>query len=159
MQLPYANVRSPTYYVARTVKPCTRCGKSNRLLALALPPNHEALDTEAPEDDVWQTVRAHAFLFYVTKLPDSVQRHLLHLSPLFRLTRGTDGLNSYWANHCEHCGVGIGDLELHCEPGAFMPYDEAEAANVQLLPIGEAFEAAAAGYALEPEFFRFMRRF
>jgi hypothetical protein len=159
MQLPNANVRSPTYYVARTARRCTHCEQQNRLLALALPPNHETLDTEAAEDGVWQTVRAHAFLFYVTELPDAVQRHLVHLSGLFRLTRGADALNAYWANHCEHCGVVIGDQELHGEPGAFMPYDEAEAANIQLLPIGEAFEAAAAGYALEPEFFRLMRRF
>jgi hypothetical protein len=159
MQLPNANIRSPAYFVARTSKPCTHCEQPNRLLALALPPNHETLDTEAPEDGVWQTVRAHAFLFYVTELPDAVQRHLLQLSGLFRLARGADAPHPYWANHCERCGVVIGDHELHGEPGAFMPYDEAEAANIQLLPIGEAFEAAAAGYALEPEFFRFMRRF
>ena len=159
MQLRDANVRSPTYYVARTTKPCASCGQANRLLALALPPNHETLDIEAPQKDVWQPVHAHAFLFYVTELPDSVQRHLLQLSPLFRVARGADASNGCWANHCEHCGVGIDDQELHCEPGVFMPYDETDAANIQLLPIGEAFEAAAAGYALEPEYFRFMRRF
>jgi hypothetical protein len=158
MQLPNASVRSPTYYVARTVRPCPYCGKPNRLLALALPPNHETLDTEAPKDGVWQTVRAHAFLFHVTELPDAVQRHLAQLLPLFRIARGTGTLNGHWANHCEHCGLSIDDQELHCEPGVFMPSDEAEAAGIQLLPIGEAFEAVAAGYALEPEYFRCMRR-
>jgi hypothetical protein len=159
MQLPNANVRSPTYYVARTAKPCAHCGQPNRLLALALPPNHETLDTEAPGEGVWQTVRAHAFLFCVTELPPAVQRHLLQLSPLFRIVLRAGALIGHWANHCEHCGLPIDDCDLHCEPGVFMPQNEAEAANIQLLPIGEVFEAAAAGYALEPEFFRSMRRF
>jgi hypothetical protein len=159
MQLPNANVRSPTYYVARTAKPCIHCAQPNRLLGLALPPNHETLDTEALEDGGWHGVRAHALLFYVTELPPAVQRHLLQLSPLFRIVRGAGAMNGHWANHCEHCGSAIDDHDLHCEMGVFMPQDEAEAANIQLLPIGEAFEAAAAGYALEPEFFRFMRRF
>ena len=155
MHVRNANVRSPTYYVARTSKPCPHCGRPNRLLALALPPNHETLDSEATEDGAWQAVHAHALLFYVTELPDAVQRHLYQLAPLFRIAAASGG---HWANHCEHCGSAIDDHDLHCEPGVFMPRDEAEAANVQLLPIGEPFGAVAAGYALEPEFFRFMRR-
>ena len=159
MQVPNANVRSPTYYVARTSKPCPHCGQLNRLVALALPPNHETLDPDATADGAWQAVHAHALLFYVTELPEAAQRHLYQLAPLFRIVRGAGALNGHWANHCGHCGSAIDDHDLHCEPGVFMPHDDAEAANIQLLPIGEAFEAAAAGYALEPEFFRFMRRF
>jgi hypothetical protein len=53
----------------------------------------------------------------------------------------------------------LDDYELHCEPdGAFMPCGEAEAGNILLLQIDEPFEAVAAGCALEPEFFRFMRK-
>jgi len=36
-----ANVRSHTYYVARTHVRCWHCGLSTRLLALAVPHNHE----------------------------------------------------------------------------------------------------------------------
>jgi hypothetical protein len=39
-----------------------------------------------------------------------------------------------------------------------MPSDEPAAARIELLRIPERLEAAAAGYSLEPEFLRFMRR-
>ena len=51
------------------------------------------------------------------------------------------------------------EAALHCEPdGAFMPTSEDAAARIQLLQIHEPFAALAAGYAFEPEFFRFMHR-
>jgi hypothetical protein len=84
---------------------------------------------------------------------------LNQLSQFFRLAHSAATLSSYWANHCEHCGTLLGDHELHCEPdGAFTPSSEAAAANIHLLRIQEPFEAVAAGYAFEPEFFGFMRK-
>ena len=45
-----ANVRSRTYYVARTSARCWRCGSSTRVLALAVPNSHETLSqTDADE--------------------------------------------------------------------------------------------------------------
>jgi hypothetical protein len=162
-----ANVRSQTYYVARTSARCRHCGLSTRLLALAMPHNHETLDGDAqpdtdcgePASDAWQRSAVNAILFYVERLPDDVQDRLNRISPFFRLAHSAATLNSYWANHCEHCGTLLGDHELHCEPdGAFMPSSEAAAANIQLQQIQEPFEAVAAGYAFEPEFFGFMRK-
>lgn len=208
--LPDANVRSQTYYVARTHLRCWHCGMSTRLLALAMPQNHETLDPDtqgeaeavagggaevdgqleagegvgadaeaeveieieienegggdaegrdesAPDD--WQRANLNAFIFYVQHLPNDVQARLSQLSQSFRLAYSAATQNSYWANHCEHCGTLLGDHELYCEPdGAFMPSNEAAASGIQLLQIPEPFEAAAAGYAFEPEFFRFMRK-
>jgi hypothetical protein len=172
--LPEANVRSPTYYVARTHVGCWHCGSSTGLLALAMPRNHETLDADilcdadadSDSDDcdnskpnAWQRTNASAFVFYVEHLPLAVQNRLSQLSQRFRLGYSAATLNSYWANHCEHCGNLLGDHELHCEPdGAFMPSSEARATNIELLQIQEPFEAVAAGYAFEPEFFVFMRK-
>jgi hypothetical protein len=165
--LPAANVRSPTYYVARTNVRCWHCGLSTRLLALAIPHDHENLDADTQADaacdesasGAWQRASVSAFLFYVERLPDGVKDRLNQLSQFFRLAHSAATLNSYWANHCEHCGTLLGDHELHCEPdGAFMPSSEAAAANIHLLRIQEPFEAVAAGYAFEPEFFGFMRK-
>jgi hypothetical protein len=158
--LPQANVRSQSYYVARTDVQCWRCGISTRLLALAVPNSHETLDGDSPiSPDGWQCANFTAFLFYVEYLPESVQIRLNELSRRFRMGHSTATLCSYWANHCEHCDVLLEDHELHCEPdGAFLPLSEAAAAGVELLQIREPFEAVAAGYAFEPEFFRFMRR-
>ena len=166
--VPDANVRAQSYFVARTHGRCWHCGLSTRLLALALPCNHETLDADTeseahegcePAADAWQRAGVNAFLFYVGHLPAGVQNRLHQLQPLFRVGFSAATLNSYWANHCEHCGTLLGDHELHCEPdGAFMPSNEAAAANIQLVKIPEPFAAAAAGYAFEPEFFALMPR-
>jgi hypothetical protein len=162
--IPYladANVRAPGYFVLRADAPCRHCGRSTALLALGVPPDHETF--ELPEDaegaGTWQHAGANALLFFVQELPDSVRRRLSELSQSFRPAHGAARLNSYWANHCEHCRAPFGDQELHCEPeGAFMPASERAAAALRLLPIPEPFEAVAAGYSLEPEFFSCMRR-
>ena len=153
-----ANVRSPSYFVATAHVSCWHCGSPTLVLGLAMPQSHEVLDDELPSD-VWHCAGGNAFLFYVEGLPDPVRDRLAALSPLFRRAASTVTLNSYWANHCEHCGTLLGDHELHCEPeGPFMPSSEASAAAIELLQIHEPFEAVAAGYALEPEFFGFMRK-
>jgi hypothetical protein len=133
---------------------------STRLLALAMPHGHETLDDDSPQlPDEWQHASFNAFLFYVEELPESVRNRLNELSQCFRLEHSTETLSAYWANHCEHCGALLEDHELHCEPdGAFLPLSEAAAAGVELLQIHEPFEAVAAGYAFEPEFFGFMRQ-
>ena len=159
-QHPNPNYRSPKYGIARTDTRCWHCGRSTRVLALLLPEDHETLDTEtAAELDVWQRAGASAFLFYVAYLPDGVQRRLFQLSPTFCAAHSEATANCYWANHCEHCGSLLDDHELHCETdGAFMPSSEAEAENILVLQISEPFDALAAGYALDPEFLRFMRK-
>lgn len=165
--LPGANVRSPSYFVARASVRCPHCGLPTRLLALAMPRNHETLDEDAhdvAEDGAhlppgtWQPASTNAFLFYVEHLPDAVRDQLNRLSRFFRPAHSAATLNSYWANHCEHCGRPLGDHELHCEPGAFMPSSEAAAADIELVRIQEPFAAVAAGYAAEPEFFDCMRK-
>ena len=184
--LPDATIRSQTYYVARADTQCRQCDMPIRLLALVVPNGHETLEPDPPADadadadtdtdtdtdagagaidgdgvapDAWQHANFNALLFYVEDLPDHVQRRLNQLSPCFRLAYSKITLNSYWANHCEHCGALVEDHELHCEfDGAFMPSDEEAAAKIQLLQIPEALEAVAAGYSFEPEFLRFMRK-
>jgi hypothetical protein len=158
--LPEANVRSNTFYVVSTDIRCWHCGMSTRVLALAVPPSHEALDGDAPlSPDAWQSANFTAFLFYVDHMPESVQTRLNQLSPHFRPDHSAVTLCSYWANHCEHCGGLLEDHELHCEPdGAFLPLSEETAARIELLQVKEPFKAAAAGYAFEPELFRFMRK-
>jgi hypothetical protein len=164
--LPATNVRSRTFYVARTRARCWHCGLSTCVLGLALPHGHEILDQDAQTDvsehngatpQVWQRVDTHAFIFYVEELPEHIQRGLNQLSPSFRLAPSPATLNSYWANHCEHCESLLDDHELHCEPdGAFVPSSEGAAVGIQLVHVQAPFQAAAAGHALEPEFFGFM---
>jgi hypothetical protein len=153
MQLPDANIRSSSYYIAQTTVQCAHCGQWTRVLALAVPPGHEML-----VEDEWQAVNVNAFLFYVTALPKSVQRHLPQLSTLFRPARSAGAADCYWVNHCEYCERLVSDDALHCEPGGFMPSAENEAETIMLTTVPQPFSAAAAGHAPDPAFFTFMRK-
>ncbi|MGO9512388.1 MAG: hypothetical protein ACLP2F_01940 [Steroidobacteraceae bacterium] len=157
------NFRSEGFFIARAMGTCRCCRASTRMLALALPPEHEtlALDPEAEceesAQDTWQVASCNAFLFYIEYLPDAVRRRLTQLSPFYRFARSAATQGSYWANHCERCGSLLDDQDLFCEPeGAFLPTNDASAADIQLLWIDEPIEAAAAGYACDPEFFASM---
>jgi hypothetical protein len=152
MQLPNANIRSSSYLIAETQVQCAQCSRTARVLALALPPNHETLT-----DGEWQKVDANAFIFYVGGLPDAVSRPLLGRSTNFHQIGGADPAESHWANHCPHCAGVFSDDQLHCEPGGFMPGSTREAQAISLTKVEQAFSAFAAGYALEPEFFASMR--
>jgi hypothetical protein len=153
MQLPDANIRSSSYCIAQTTVQCASCDQWTRVLALALPAPHEILI-----EDEWQAADVSAFLFYVTELPEGVGRQLLQISPFFRLARGADTPDPYWANHCEHCDALVSDDELHCEPGGFMAGHADEAQTISLFAVRQAFRAVAAGYAVDPEFFAHMRK-
>jgi hypothetical protein len=152
MQVPDANIRSSSYYIAETSVQCPSCGQWTRVLALALPAPHEVLI-----EDEWQAANVSAFLFYVTELPDEVRRRL-RTSSFFRLSRMEDASDPCWANHCEHCDAPVSDDELHCEPGGFMPGDAQEAQDISLFVIAEPFRAVAAGYAGDPEFFELIAK-
>lgn len=162
-----ANVRSHSYFVARISMRCPHCGLPTRLLAVAVPHDHETLEDDAegdagdcaePAAEAWQRANINAFLFYVQELPDGVRDRLHQMSQCFRPAHCAATLNSYWINHCEHCSRPLGDYELHCEPGVFMASSEAAAANIELARIQEPFAAVAAGYAMDPEFLAFMRK-
>jgi hypothetical protein len=152
MQLPDANIRSSSYYIAETSVKCLSCDQWTRVLALALPAPHEILI-----EDEWQAAGVSAFLFYVTELPEEV-RHRLQTSSFFRLSRMEDASDPCWANHCEHCDALVSDDQLHCEPGGFMPGHADEAHTISLTEVRQAFRAVAAGYAVDPEFFAHMRK-
>ncbi len=153
MQLPDSNVRSSSYFIAEMQVRCPQCGRPTRVLALALPPRHEA-----SVDGEWQQVDASALIFYVTNLPSAVSRLLLERCADFHRTRRDDPAGSHWANHCAHCASMFSDDELHCEPGGFMPSDALEAQEISLTHVRQDFSGFAAGYSLDPEFFASMRR-
>jgi hypothetical protein len=152
------NVRSPYYYVAQTMTRCPRCGRLTEVVALALPSGHETLDPESDAGGEWQSVASNAILFYVAGLNEPVQQQLRRLHPRYGLAANAATQKTFWSNHCANCDSLLDDYELHCEPGGFSPSDETEAAQIHLLRVDQALEAAAAGYAYQPEFFELMRR-
>ncbi|MDB6085389.1 MAG: hypothetical protein JWN43_3270 [Gammaproteobacteria bacterium] len=154
------NIRSRRFLLARGTAICGRCRAPTRSFALLVPPGHEVLepDDEARDEELpagtWHVAADSALLFYVSYLPDAIQRRVGELTQCYRPATGTGGLDAHWTNHCEHCGSPLDDHELFCEPeGAFVPTTESDARLIRLLPIDEAFEATAAGYSYDPQFF------
>jgi hypothetical protein len=137
---PWINIRSPTFFVARAVAVCGRCRSPIPVIAVAVPPGHETRD-----EDSWEIADHHALLFHIDYLPAAVSTRLQ--------AQGAYRCDTHWINHCESCGAPQDDLELFCEPeGAFLPTSESSAALIEIRPVDEPFEAAAAGYAIEPQF-------
>ncbi len=159
------NFRSRSYFIARSFVQCWCCRAPTRLLAAVLPPLHEALameeggsDEESARDS-WESAPRYAFLFYLGYLPEGVRRRFMEQSPGFRWDRSEASQGCYWANHCEKCEALLDDHYLFCEPqGAFAPVDPASAGEIELLPVHEPFEAAAAGYLFDPPFVESMPR-
>jgi hypothetical protein len=153
MQVPDANIRASSYYIAEVEARCRSCGQWSCVLALALPAPHEILI-----EDEWQAADVSAFLFHVSELSENVRHPLAQTSKSFRFTRSENVSDPCWTNHCEHCDAVLSDDQLHCEPGGFMPGHADEARAISLFEIRQDFRAVAAGYAAEPEFFAHMRR-
>jgi hypothetical protein len=177
------NIRSPRYYIARTVSTCWHCGSPTALVAIAVPPGHETLDVDDDASDegldsetqhrehpaaAWSVADHNAFLFYVDFLPAAVQERINQFQPAYRpldadaaapATATGGASDAYWANHCEQCGCQLDDHELFCEPeGAFLPTSESGAAAIHLVMVDEPFETSAAGYSFEPPLFDAMFR-
>jgi hypothetical protein len=179
------NIRSSRYFLAHTTGTCWHCRARTEFFALVVPPGHE---TREPDDeppdwagdaaqnetqdeaqnetqnealavDTWCVATHHAFLFYIEFLPAVIQDRLKQFTQSYRLEFSDAAQGPYWANHCERCGSLLDDHELFCEPeGAFLPTSESSAGAIHLLALDEAFEAAAGGYAHEPQFFNAMSR-
>jgi hypothetical protein len=148
-ELPSANIRAPAYYIARARTPCPHCRAITTVTALALGPGHEIWDDDK---EGWHSVPANAFLFHLAAVSLAVHARLTRAAP--NLT-----FDSCWTNHCEHCQARLDDQFVHGEPGSgFTPLNEDAAAEILLTEIVEPFEASAAGYSLEPEFFSRMAR-
>jgi hypothetical protein len=153
MQLPGANLRSSSYFIAERQVRCSNCGRGTRVLALGLPPSHEIL-----VDGDWQAVDANAFIFFIAGLPEAVSRRVFERLQGFHQIGGDDPEHSRWVNHCPHCASVLSDDELHCEPGGFMPSSARDAQAISLTYVPHEFSALVAGYTLDPEFFAAMRR-
>ncbi len=146
------NFRAGHYWIARTVGVCPQCHGQTDLVALVLPPGHEALSVDE-ETDTWESVPRHAFLFYVESVSDEVRDRLQTLAPPYRVAPSPATDERYWANHCACCGAFQEDHDLFCEPeGAFLPVSPAAASRIELLPVAQALEVSAAGCAIDPQF-------
>lgn len=139
---PDINVRSESYFIAQSTKPCWRCHDSTKVYGFVLPAGHEALmvDEEDDERDAWYRYDQPTIVHYVTDLLPSVAARIGAHSGHYRIDFSKTTQSSYWMNHCEQCGIKQGDFEMYCEPqGAFFPMDKRAASLIVLKEFHEPF--------------------
>lgn len=135
-------IRSTSYFIAQTTKPCWKCGECTSVYGFILPVGHESLEPDEDGDgpSLWCRYDEMTIVLYVTDLLPSVVSRIKGLSKHYRVDFSNTTQSSYWMNHCEHCGMKQGDFEIYCEPqGAFFPMDERAASRIILREFSESF--------------------
>ena len=139
---PDIGVRSSSYFIAQTTKPCWKCAEHTSVFGFILPAGHETLEPDEDDDerDAWYRYDEPTIVHYVTDLLPAVAARVKAFSRHYRVDFSKTTQGSYWMNHCEHCGMKQGDFEMYCEPqGAFFPMDERAASLIVLNEVGEPF--------------------
>lgn len=154
------NVRAASYFLADATRSCWRCSSLTRVFGIILPAGYEVLEVDDDgADDRWEPADEPTLLSYITSLADPIPARLSRLAPLYRVDFSQTTLSFYWMNHCEQCGVKLGDFETVEECGAALnPVTPEGAAKVRLREILEPLFAACGGYTYGLELFGYMRR-
>lgn len=146
----YPNVRSGQYVMVESRVRCSQCKRASAVFAFALPAGYETLyvDDDTPDDEsgTWESIGLAAILSFVDGLSEAVASRLRALTPHYRVDRDINTGESFWINHCEHCGAQMEEAELHDEldgPFGPTPYEGLE--SVRLHEVREPFEACAGG--------------
>ena len=154
------NTRCLSYFIVTARWNCRRCGRVTPVHALVLPAAHEtlAVDDDSRQEGVmavWEPAGFPTLMFYVDYLTSPVRRRIRQSAPHYWLDLDGETDSSYFMNHCERCGAKQADRSIHEEyPGAFCDTRADCISAIQLTEVHEPLAARAAGFAIEPAFFR-----
>ena len=139
------NVRSAKYIIVQTRTLCQQCHLVTTVFAFSLPAGYESLCAyDDDETETWEALGIAAVLSYVEYLSEAVARHIHAITTHYRMDRNLETGESFWMNHCQHCGTQMNEEELHELDGPFNPTTDQGLEAIQLHPIHEPFEARAA---------------
>jgi hypothetical protein len=161
-------LRSPYYFLVESKSDCWKCGSSTRVHAFMLPEEHEQFEYADETDEgftlgsprgYWERYGERGKVSNVYGLSPSVLAQLRSHTSGYKPAYSQQAGETYYMNHCEHCGAKLGDFYMHSEPGgAFFPTSPAEASIMVLHKVEAPFEAnGSMGYASD-DFFEFMQR-
>ena len=173
---PDFNIRSTTYHIAETIKPCWKCGEPTKLIGFLLPDGCEYADPLDPEDEgfgpddkyteeelknwikskdsvEWCHIHSPTFLAFITELLEEISRKARKISENYSKDYSKKAGMFYWMNHCQACGMKHGDFELYQEPsGAFFPLSSSDAEKITLHPNSTNFHCSG-DYIIRSETF------
>lgn len=143
------NVRSSSYSIIQSRMLCPQCNALTAVFTFALPASYESrtVDDDTPGDEfgTWETQGIAAVLSYIEYLSDTVAHRIRAMTSHYRLGLDNQGNETWWRNHCEHCGAQMEEEELFEFDGPFgmMPSEGPEA--IQVHRFREPFEGWAGG--------------
>jgi Domain of unknown function (DUF5710) len=154
------NVRAASYFLVQGTRDCWRCALHTRVFGILLPAGYEALEVDDdPANDHWRAADEPTMLSYITFLADPIPARLRHLASRYRTDYSQTTHSFYWMNHCDRCGIKLGDFETVEESGAALnPTTPEDAARVYLHEILEPLLAACGSYTYGLDLFSYMRR-
>jgi hypothetical protein len=154
------NIRAASYFLAEATRGCWRCPSQTRVFGIVLPPGHEVLYVDDdPTGDHWEVADEPTMLSYISFLADPIPARLSNLAPLYRIDYSQTTESFYWMNHCDRCGVKLGDFDTIEEFGAALsPTTAEEAARVRIRELSEPLLASCGSNTCGLELFDYMRR-
>ena len=147
---PNANVRSNRYFIVESRIRCYQCNRVTAVFGFSLPEDYETIyvNDDVPDDvtETWDSPGMAAVLSYVDYLPETVADRIRSMTEHYRLDLVDEDSESFWMNHCEHCGAQLEEEELHGDPGSpFMPISDKGLEAIRLHEVHEPFSASAGG--------------
>ena len=107
--------------IARAENACWDCGAIGQVVCLVLP--HDLVTiAEDPDDDSPPPFDGAVAMTYIERISPELLAAIDQ--PSFKPGASRTAAMTYYANHCEHCGVLIGDHYLREPDGPFWPMSE-----------------------------------
>lgn len=104
--------------IARAENVCWDCGAIGQVVCIVLPYNRVMI-AEGPDDDSLPPSDGAVMMAYIERISPELLAAIDR--PSFKRAASRTAAMTYYANHCEHCGVLIGDHFLREPDGPFWP--------------------------------------
>ena len=144
------NVRSSKYFIVESRILCLQCNAVTAVFALSVPAGYESLivddDTPEEEEGTWDASPLAAVLSYVD-LPESVASRVRAITSHYRPDLDEETGETFWMNHCEHCGAQMMEEELHGDPDS--PFSSMPSEGLHAIKLHEVREPFTASVGSE----------
>jgi hypothetical protein len=154
------NVRSSSFFLARSQSICPKCGRWSAVHGFILPAGHETLYVGDHEDeDCWEVNDEPTLLSHISYLSAEVAALMTQVTPFYRLAPSLGKQEFHHRNFCEHCVARFDDRQLFDEPGeGFLAFTLEDAIRVHLTLVERPFEANSGSFSIGVALFEDMTR-
>jgi hypothetical protein len=136
------SLMAPWFVVAESTEECWECRADTKVFTILLPNiQNEKQPLNAVQYELSE--EAPCSLINIEELNDAVEKYFGTLSKYFYSDYSRTISQTYWMNHCEHCGCKIGDFYLHKPEHAFFPITDEQIAKIKLTRVNIPIEAEA----------------